>query len=108
MDFTFGYNACIIIVGTHISPFLRHEEHLKQCYVTGIGKCFTDSSVKFHQLYLCSYDHQNMIRNVVHKNIYAHYARLGFCVNMNANLDGIFYFSKNGNTKNFRIPFSVS
>jgi hypothetical protein len=29
MDFTFGYNACIIIAETHISTLLRHEEHLE-------------------------------------------------------------------------------
>jgi hypothetical protein len=32
--------------------------------------------------------------NVAEKYIYPHYDILGFCVNMNANLDGSFYFSK--------------
>jgi hypothetical protein len=55
MEFTFGHNACLIISETHISPFLRHAEHLEPSYVTGIGECFSDSSLIFYQLCLCLY-----------------------------------------------------
>jgi hypothetical protein len=50
MDFTFGYNACIIIAETNISPCLCHEEHLEPCYEIGIGEYFSDICPIYHQL----------------------------------------------------------